>query len=89
MEKQTIKSLPPSEFTFGKYGLDIPFKIRMDKNSFIKWLSEQSIIGYCDAGVIPVRPRLNEIVIMIEIDDWQAWTHISKDEFDGLVNKNL
>jgi len=70
-------SLPPSEFTFGKYGAAIPFKLFIDDNLLIEWLMKQNIIGYCDAMSIEIKPQKDCIAVMIEDEDnWQGWSHI-------------
>jgi hypothetical protein len=68
--------LPPTEFTFGKYGLDIPFNIRMDDGLLVDWLLDKTIIGYCNSLECKIRPRINQVAIMVEVDNWIAWTHI-------------
>jgi len=67
-------SLPPVEFTFGKYGVDVPFNIYM--NGLAKWLLSQNIIGYCNGMELFVRPVGNMMAAMIEIDGWTGWMHI-------------
>lgn len=79
--------LPPTEFTFGKYGTDIPFTISMSDNLLVKWYLKQDIIGYCDSMSVKIRPRIGCMAIMINIDDWQSWCHIPKEVFKRLIGE--
>ena len=70
--------LPPSEFTYGKYGNGIIPYFVLEEN-FVNWLLKQNIIGYCNSMECEIRPRDNEMAIMIEEDNWQGWSHVPID----------
>ena len=71
--------LPPTEFTFRKYdGGTIPWSIaQKSTEEFITWLLSQNIIGYCNSMDCEILPRIDEIAVMFEIDEYQTWSHIS------------
>jgi len=82
-------SLPPSEFTFAKYnGMDLPYATICSTDTYIAALMREHIIGYCDGGEIEIRPRLDDMAVMFEDDDWnQFWGHVSKDVWIGIYFK--
>ena len=68
--------LPPTEFTYGKYGTDTPFSIKMDDKKWAEWYKQQNIVGYCNSMDVTIRPRSDEMAVMIEEDGWQSWCHV-------------
>lgn len=73
-------SLPPTEFTYGKYGMDIiPWVILKTTDNFVGWLLKQNIIGYCNSMEVEIRPRTDCMAVMFEEDNWQGWVHIPLD----------
>lgn len=74
-------AFPPTEFTFGKYGIDIiPWVTLKSTDNFAAWLLNQNIIGYCNSMEVEIRPRPDCISVMFEDEDgWQGWTHIPTD----------
>ncbi|HDY66766.1 MAG TPA: hypothetical protein ENH85_03125 [Candidatus Scalindua sp.] len=70
-------SLPPTEFTYGRYSLGIvPTEAWKSTDTYVKWILKQNIIGFCNSIEIEVRPRGDHVAIMIEEDGWQQWCHI-------------
>lgn len=72
-----MRQLSPIEFTYGKYGtIVVPWATIKSTADYVKWLLEQNIIGYCNSLEIKIRPRTDNIAIMIEKDGWIGWCHI-------------
>ncbi len=74
--------LPPSEFTYGKYGrCEIPsWDTIKSTAAYHSWLLNQNIIGYCNSEECEIRPRPNDMAIMFMDDEEQeGWSHIPKD----------
>jgi len=72
--------LPPSEFTFAKYGWDhASWDAISTHQGYIDWLLTQPIVGYCDGAIIEVRQRPNDMAIMFDDDEYSGWVHIPKD----------
>lgn len=83
--------LPPSEFTYGKYGrCEFPTwdEIKTTKN-YNDWLLSQNIIGYCNSMEVEIRPRIDCMAIMFEDEDGQqGWNHIPITVWKGFINLN-
>jgi len=72
--------LPPSEFTFGSYGwTKAPWDAIKSTKGYTDWLLTQPIIGYCDGAIIEIRPRLNDMAVMFEDEEYKGWNHIPKE----------
>lgn len=73
--------LPPSEFTFCFYSWDVaPWDAIKSTKRYINWLLTQPIIGYCDAAIIEIRPRTEDMAVMFEDSDGRkGWNHIPKE----------
>ena len=68
--------LPPSEFTFGKYGTGTPFMTKMNEKTWAEWLTKKNVVGFCHSLDVEIRPRTNCVVVMVEEDDWESWDHV-------------
>jgi len=81
--------LPPSEFTFGRYGgVSLPWDTIKSLDNYLKWLLSQDIVGYCDSLEVGIRPRSDSMAVMFQGDDgWQSWVHVPMDVWKGFVEK--
>ena len=81
--------LPPSQFTYGKYGLDVPFRVLTDDKLHIDWLLGQHIIGYCNSLGVEIRPRAGNMAVMFSFDDgdWEGWHHIPINVWNKFLEK--
>lgn len=79
--------LPPSEFTYGKYGAQLPtWKDIKSTASYIKWMLAQTVIGYCVSMECEIRPRPDDMSVMFEDEDGaQSWSHIPIDIFQNFL----
>jgi len=73
--------LPPSEFTFGRYGsIILPWDVIKSTADYVEWLLAQNITGYCNSGDCEIRPRPDDMAVMFEDEDgFQSWVHIPID----------
>lgn len=42
----------------------------------------ESAVGYCEAGLLSVRPKPGQYAVMFFINGEHFWTHFTKEEFD-------
>lgn len=55
------------------------------------WLIEKAallrdhIVGYCDGGSVPCRPKPGTIAVMCYKDGCHSWFHLRRNEFDAIV----
>jgi len=86
-----MKQLPPSEFTYGKYNMiTLPWAVIRTTNNYITWILNQNIIGFCDSGECEIRPRPDEMAVMIEDaenNNYQYWIHIPKDVWKDFLQE--
>lgn len=82
--------LPPSEFTYSKYGRFIlSWEVIKTPKNYYEWLLKQNIIGYCNSIECKVRPRKNEMSIMFEDKNGQqGWSHIPIDIWQKYLKQN-
>lgn len=80
-------SLPPFEFTFGKYGTEAPFSIKLDEDGWATWYVAKIIIGYCNSLDVEIRPRTDCMAVMIEEDGWQSWCHVPYSVWKKILKK--
>lgn len=41
-------------------------------------------IGYCSSESLLIRPKVNEVAVMYLINGKMGWSHLRKDEFEGV-----
>jgi hypothetical protein len=41
-------------------------------------------IGYCPSEELLIRPKVNEVAVMYLINEKMGWSHLRKDEFEGV-----
>ena len=62
-----IQELPPTAFTFGNYGADIPFRVYVENDKLCKYLKEQEIIGYCKCPEF--KPLKDHVALLMIVEE--------------------
>ncbi len=80
-------SLPPVEFTYGKYSAQIlSWETIKSTGNYFKYLLSQNVVGYCDSILCEIRPRADDMAVMFEDENGaQSWTHVPKDIMQGFI----
>ncbi len=75
-----MQRLQPENFRYGNYGLvNLPFDTIKTTESYFKYILTLNIVGYCDGADTEIRPRPDDMAVMIDDDGFQTWIHIPKD----------
>lgn len=46
-----------------------------------------TLVGWCEAGKLRVRPRLQEFAIMVEIEGEEVWCHVSPEQLKTILGQ--
>lgn len=96
LEREMVQ-LPPTEFTFSKYNMTaLPWTVIKSAETYYKHLLALNIVGYCNSGECEIRPRPDDMAVMLEDENgYQSWTHVPKDIWNeylkriGARNENI
>jgi len=78
-----IQELPPTAFTFGNYGADIPFGVFVDNKKLLKWIKENNPIGYSETPSFKTIKGYVAVLFDLE-EDGEYWSHIPDWIFEKL-----
>lgn len=86
-----MTQLPPSEFTYGRYDMvHLPWEIIRSTDAYYKHLLTLNIIGYCDSAECEIRPRPDDMAVMLEDEDgYQSWVHVPKDVWAEYIRRTI
>ena len=84
-----MKEWPPDQFTYGKYDLVLlPWATIRSTEAYHEHLLSLNIVGFCDAALVEVRPRPDDMAVMFEDDSgYQSWLHVPKDVWKEFMKK--
>ena len=81
-----IQRLQPEAFTYGKYNLlNLSYNTIKSTKDYIEYLLTLNIIGYCESENCTIRPRPDDMAVMIDDDGFETWIHIPKDVWKEFV----
>jgi len=88
----SIPWLPWDYFTWDNWrACDIwtSFNIRCRKYDILahKDIIRKYAVGYCFSEGLLIRPKANEVAIMYLINGKMGWSHLRKDEFEGIFRE--
>lgn len=86
-----MNQLPPSEFTYGKYDMAaLPWATIRSTAAYYEYLLSLNIIGWCDSMECEIRPRPDDMAVMIEDEDgFQSWVHVPKDVWKEFMRRRI
>lgn len=77
--------LPASQFTFGNYNAEIPYKIYEDNAKLLEWLQNHNLVGYTKVPVWKGWNTEGYTAVLIEVDEKNdRWNHIPNEVFEQL-----
>jgi len=81
--------LPPSQFVFGKYDSGtIPYSVAVrGMQQYVDFLMKSNIVGYCDSAECEMRPREDDMAVMIDEDGYETWGHVPKDVWNEFMKQ--
>lgn len=79
-----MQELPSSEFRFGNYGAEIPFRVYMSDDLLLSWIQSNCAVGYCKLPEYRAIP--DHVAVMFEQDFGRYWSHVPDKVFNRLMS---
>lgn len=85
----TLPQLSPLNFTYrsweaGAFHKELGIELRYDKlnQEHVRRLFKEHALGWCPAEKLTVRPKVDHVALMLEVDGQRGWFHLTNKEFN-------